>query len=240
VSTQFDFVTVSGNAVRGCYQFAQKVLNREAVSARDFGSTATRDHTDSLADMVEGKLAELAFAQMVKANTGVTPEANFNIYDDPMITDMGTDLPQVHCNEKRHALRLSIDVKSTRAWSHWLLVDHYRFHSDVFVIAKVAFPDDIERNEDHWPTFFRLGVKCKVVGFAYRHDFLDGQTGMPRYPFKQGERLHNPNTGDEIGPPLKSRLNFGLPMRDLRQTPEEWFELFRWLKSSVFYGRSIA
>lgn len=46
--------------------------------------------------MVEGKLAELAFAQMVKANTGVTSEANFNVYDDPLITDMGTDLPHVH------------------------------------------------------------------------------------------------------------------------------------------------
>ncbi len=240
MSTQFDFVTVSGNGVRACHRFAERILEKEAVSPRDFGSSQVRDYTDSIADMVEGKVAELAFAQMIRANTGIMPEVNFNVYDDQLVTDMGTDLPLVKQNQKRLALRTSIDVKSTRAWSHWMLVDHYRFHSDVFVIAKVSFPEDIEINDAHWPALFRTGVKCKIVGFAYRHDFLDPQTSTPRFPFKRGEQLFNPNTGNLIGPKLKSRLNFGFPMKDLRQSPEEWFELFRWIKSSVFYGRAIA
>ena len=240
MSTQFDFGIVNGSAVRWCHSFAKKMTERGAISARDFGSGAVRNATDSLADMVEGKVAELAFAQMVAANTGIRPEVNFNIYETPLVTDTGTDLPQVRVRNECLALRGSIDVKSTRSRSHWLLVDHFRFHSDVFVVVKAMMPDDIEKSEEHWPDLFRLGVRCKVVGFAYRHDFLDAQTGMPRYLFKAGERLFNPNTGDLIGPKLKSRLNYGMPINDLRQTPDEWFELFRWIRSSVFYGATLA
>ncbi len=236
---QFDYVTVRGHLIRSCYDFAKKIYNKNAVSPRDFGSDSIRDATDSISDMVEGKIAELAFAQMVHANTALSPEANFNIYDDPGITDGGSDLPQVRTNNQSLALRLSIDVKSTRARSHWLLVDNFRFHSDVFVIVKVDLPDDIESNSNHWPELFRWGVRCKVIGFAYRHDFLTTQTGDPKYPFKKGERLFNPNTGDLIGPPLKSRLNYGLPIGSLRKDTYEWFELFRWIKSSVFYGEAI-
>lgn len=236
---QFDYVTVRGHLIRSCYDFAKKIYSKSAVSARDFGSDTIRDATDSISDMVEGKVAELAFAQMVHANTALSPESNFNVYDDPGITDCGNDLPQVRINKESLALRSSIDVKSTRARSHWLLVDNFRFHSDVFVIVKVNLPDDIETNSSYWPDLFRLGVRCKVVGFAYRHDFLNKQTGAPKYPFRQGERLFNPVTEDLIGPPLKSRLNYGLPINALRNNPHEWFELFRWIKSSVFYGEAI-
>lgn len=185
---------------------------------------------------VEGKLAEVAFAQFLKYNYGIDGRVDWRIYGDYNVTDNG-DLRDILGDDgDRYEPAVEFDVKKTKPWNQWLAIrdEIFNQHPDdaPFILTKLTLEEDLivdqwddcdewkdvsnsmefrSRLNDYLSKHFPLEVE--IVGTAYKDEFTDA--------FKQGDRLYDPNTGNKLGGGLR-RDNHGIHVSDLVATEERW------------------
>ncbi len=250
-------VNLPQSSIKRSVDFAHKIVGTNAQSKRDFQSKLERSEIDAIADTVKGKLAELGFAEFAKWSAGLIINPDFEIYSDTLQIDFGQDVDEVMIGGKNARCRSKIDVKATRSSSQWLLVEQGKFWSDAYVLVKVLVPSDAEKNLK-W-----LGSKsitATIEGFAYHFDLIDQKTKSPWFKFKQGTQLFSTKVLDNlptktfwdahtlrdwlrkmnkeekirsIGPWLKAKWNYGLPIKWLRNSDDEWNSFFQWIEKST-------
>lgn len=185
---------------------------------------------------IEGKLAEVAFSQLLESHFGIKSAVDWRIYGDYKVTDEG-DLQHLLDEEgNEYPLGVDIDIKKTKPWNSWLAVRQEIFqHIDEdapVILTKLRIEDDIQLDKwestDSWEevdqdeafrkrllTFaedmFPLDVE--FVGTAYPNEFNES--------FDKGDRLYHPVSGKEIGPPLK-RPNEGIFVDNLDCRAIRW------------------
>ena len=253
----FRNVVVTQTEVQTCLEFAKQFTsNSSQKSDLDFGhSNKPRDSTDSFADAATGKIGELAFQK-------VCAKLNFKISVDFQITagrhniDYGQDIPEIEVGGKSHTPLISIDIKTVKGFSHWLLLESHKHWASVLVLITTDLPSDAEKDL----TAFNKDVKCEFIGFAYLLDFYDS-SGVPWFSYKEGGKLLSPSFVDKlykeavdkhgivtlrkqlttaykelpqtteivIGPPLKCPLQVGLPRKFLRKSENELIELLKFI-----------
>ncbi|MFC2040742.1 hypothetical protein ACFLTY_00240 [Chloroflexota bacterium] len=245
-SMELKFIIDSKN-IKRCFSFAKEILTKEAQSSRDFGSIR-RDIVDATADTVEGKLAELVFRRFLRRSFDVDIEVDFEIYPSQRAVDFGQDAEKVKRAGQTMLNPCRIDVKATRAYSKWLLIEGHKFWADAYVSVALDLPRDFEKDPDCVER--AESVVAEVRGFAYYFDIIDPNTKEPWFLFKQGDTLFDPGElppkvleNTEVRPallrsevtrrvrngklrlmgrPLKAERNYGLPLDWLRNSESEW------------------
>ena len=185
---------------------------------------------------IEGKLAEVAFSQVLERWFDVDSDVDWRIYGDYETTDDGDLRRLVDDDGRPHPLGVDVDVKKTKPWNSWLAVREETFsrlsENAPVVLSKLRIEDDIQLDPwedtgdwetvDHDSEFRRrlldfaddvFPVKVEFVGTAYPDEFNES--------FEKGERLYDPVTGDEIGPRLK-RPNQGIFVENLDSRAVRW------------------
>jgi len=246
--------SVKHGDIERCFSFARRILGEEAQSSRDFGSTR-RNIVDATADTVEGKLAELVFQQFLKRNFDVGIEVDFEIYPSQRAVDFGQDVERVNRAGQTMLNPCRVDIKATRAYSKWLLVEGHKFWADAYVSVALDLPRDFEKAPAHIERKKEACVGAEVRGFAYYFDLIDPSTKEPWFLFEQGSRLFDPDelplktlrdAGAEptlwraeisrlvkegklrtMGGTLKAERNYGLPLKWLRTSEAEWQSLIK-------------
>ena len=221
------------DSIKKCVEFARLSVKRNAQNTQDFRSHLKRNETDLIADSAEGKLAELSFIEFALQRAGIEFIPDFRVYDNQLVTDYGNDFHELMLNEKMWPCPVKIDIKASRQYAQWLLIENPKFISDIFIIVRVLIPEDAESNLD-WTE--KKSVTTIIDGFAHRTDFIDETSKEFKHQFKQGERLFDPRPGKNnrhIGPKLKAPLNFGLPIRSIRNSNDQWSKLFKWIKGQL-------
>lgn len=253
----FRSVVVTQTEVQTCLEFAKNFTsNTSQKSDLDFGhSNKPRDSTDSLADVATGKIGELAFQKVcVKLNYKVG--VDFQITAGRHNIDYGQDIPEIEVGGRSLTPLISIDIKTVKGFSHWLLLESHKHWASVLVLITTDLPSDAEKNL----TAFNKDVKCEFVGFAYLLEFYDSR-GIPWFTYKEGMKLLSPSFVDKlykkaidnhgivtlrqqltmaykelgqttkinIGPPLKCPLQVGLPRNFLRKSESELIELLKFI-----------
>lgn len=185
---------------------------------------------------IEGKLAEVAFSQLLKTYFGVDSQVDWRIYGDYEVTDNGDLQHLVDDDGNEVPLGVDIDLKKTKPWNSWLAVrDEIFQHIDKdapVMLTKLRIADDIQLDQweetNDWATVdsdqeFRnrlltfaddmFPVEVEFAGSAYPDEFNES--------FNKGDRLYDPVTGKEIGPPLK-RDNEGIFVQNLDARAIRW------------------
>lgn len=185
---------------------------------------------------VEGKLAEVAFSRFLERDFGIESQVDWRIYGDYDETDDGDLQYLVGDDGEQYLPAVEFDVKKTKPWNQWLAIRSEIFdqHPDdaPFVLTKLTLENDLILDEfedaGDWidvvndPSFqskydrytrseFPLDVE--IVGTAYPDEFTD--------VFEQGDRLYDPETGRELGGPLR-RPNSGIHVSDLYASRSRW------------------
>lgn len=178
---------ISPQAKRRAFTFAEDIASKQAQSKRDFGSEKVRGRADFIADTVEGKLAEEGFASFLLQNYGIQSKVDYDIYADKTETDYGNDLQEIMTGGKNRIALFKVDIKSTRPYAQWMLVERHKFIANVFVMVSIS------GMKDDWEKDPYASKNCKlwatVVGFAYYTDFIDIESRKPWFLFKQGDPL---------------------------------------------------
>lgn len=237
--------------------FSEAIHENKAQSPSDFGDySISRKIADSHADNIEGKLSELVFAEFMKKNSNISIGLDFGIYSDKLLIDYGQDIDVVFYKSNKFRCRSRVDVKATRNYSKWMLVESHKFWADAYVLIKMDLPNDFEKNTS---CLDRGYVNGEVAGFAYHFDIIDPASKEPWFIFSKGDCLFSPHIlskypfGKDVSPalykryldfqkqngklrnlggPLKAERNYGLPIKWLRNNDEEWQRFFRWISGS--------
>ena len=184
---------------------------------------------------IEGKLAEVAFTDVLRNWFDVDSAVDWRIYGDYNTTDNGDLLHVIDDDGTEYSLGVDFDIKKTKPWNSWLAVRseiYEKIDDDAPVIlSKLRIEDDIQLDEwantDNWddvdndPLFrerllefadnnFPVGVE--FVGSAYPHEFEEH--------FDKGECLYDPHTGDDLG--RLKRPNEGIFVDNLDSTVDRW------------------
>ena len=243
-------VEISDSDVKKCYEFATEAARTRSQSWNDFGRTdKKRGIIDQVADIIEGKLAEIGFARFCERHTEMTCELDFEHYSSREVVDFGNDVQFLSINGKKYVNPMKIDVKSTRRYSKWLLIEQFKFWSSVYVLIKVNLDRDFEK----FPSkVLDSNVKCFICGFCYYYDFFDLKNHVPYVVYRKGDRLFDYDMDGEfcrdtlsfsdfvqtmlsderrLGMEMKAHVNYAMPVKFLRNQVEEWTKLFGALKS---------
>ena len=185
---------------------------------------------------IEGKLAEVAFTDLLSSHFNVDACVDWRIYGEYDVTDEG-DLHYLLDDEgEQYPPGVHFDIKKTKPWNSWLAVRKEIFDKiddeAPVVLSKMRIADDIQLDEwestNSWEEVdqddqFRsrvldfadamFPIDVEFVGSAYPHEFEDS--------FAKGDRLYDPVSGSRIGPELK-RPNEGIFVENLNSTPERW------------------
>lgn len=243
--------------IKQAFEFARNIHYQKAQSQRDFGSSLQRQEQDFIADTAEGKLSELIFAKFAEKFVGIEISPDFDIYSDPMWIDYGQDADCIILNGQKVRNRNRFDIKATRRYSKWLLVESHKFWADAYILIKIDLPHDIEQN---LKGFEANNIAGEVAGFVYHFDLIDPQSKKPWFLFLQGKNLFDPavlgriKISDRWTPDtlrtqlellyragkinlidvkLKSPKNYGFPIFWLRNSPEDWADFFNWMASAA-------
>jgi hypothetical protein len=184
---------------------------------------------------IEGKLSEVAFKKFLHEYYGIDSAVDWRIYGDYTETDNG-DLRCLEGDTQQHEPAVEFDIKKTKPWNQWLAIRrniHRGLDDDApIILTKHAIGDDIDMDPwaetDSWDDvdpddLFRrrlldfaesmFPVKIELVGTAYPDEFTDS--------FDKGDRLYDPTTGSELGPPLRCN-NEGIHVDDLDARVVRW------------------
>lgn len=105
-------IILSADELEQCIEFSKKSApNQQAI---EFGqhSTTARSSSEIARDNLIGKIAEVAFAKMLKENYGLTVPLDFNYY------------PRGQWDNQDAVINgWRIDVKGTRKGGQWLLIE---------------------------------------------------------------------------------------------------------------------
>ena len=249
-------IKLNTEEIKLALDFAEKIHEQRDQTNTDFGNRHInrRDQIDFKADTAEGKLAEIALSKFLKSSWGIDFQPDFEIYPGQLNIDYGQDIDIYIKNGKARRNIKRIDIKATKSYSKWLLVESHKFWSDAYVLVKVDLPRDTETNLNN---FSSNGVAAEIAGYAFHFDIVDPQTKEPWFNFSNrgNNTLFHPEilkrlglasaspaamrqfldesrrakTLREIAVPLKAERNFGLPIIWLRKT---WNSFAQWLESN--------
>jgi hypothetical protein len=224
-------VVLSLDEYRECLFFALRMWYIGRKTTLDWRRAGRRDIGDYISDHVEGKLAEIAFAKMLRERYGIEASVDLEVRPGARVINE-TDIKLVSVGGVRRRPRIRIDVKSTTPESKYLLIDAREFESrryDAYVLVLVDLP------RDHLVRFLadRIGlppdlrqavaplsnIEAVVAGFAYREDV---ETRGRLY--RAGERLPDPENPRRKLVQLKVD-NYGLPVSSLRRDDRDWDDL---------------
>lgn len=254
-SLEYSF-TLKPEWVDKALSFAVGITSTNSQSTLDFSNPEINrtSSVDTTADTVEGKLAEMVFARFLRHNFDIKIKLDLRIYNDKDIIDYGQDLDYLEIDGIKYSSRNRIDVKGTRSYSKWLLIEKNKFWADAYVIGLMNLP----RNFEHDISCLKnKSVKGTIAGFGYHFDIMDQLTKKPWFKFVAGSKLFNPEVlenikkdpdwspdkltawlsknlddKDYLNVNLKSRVNYGLPISWLRNDLESWKEFVDWVKAS--------
>jgi hypothetical protein len=248
--------------VRQALEFSWKICGDKNQVGSDFGRRdLPRSLVDQVADTTEGKLAELAFSKFAEKKYNLRIEVDFKIYLGMHHIDYGNDIPSIIISDETLECRSRVDIKATRLYSKWLLVERHKFWADAYIIVKVDLPQDIESNLDGLTKLASSSVEAEVCGFVYHFDLIDSKSNEPWFVFRKGEKLFDPvilkkiskklltspvsikNALNELSQDglvryhncyLKAKENFGVPIELTRKSKDEWNAFFCWIKGSSY------
>ncbi len=199
---------------------------------------------------IEGKIAEVAFAQLLSEHFGVDGAVDWRIYGSYDVTDEGDLHYLLDDDGNKYPPGVHFDIKKTKPWNSWLAVrkeifDHIDANAPV-ILSKMRIKKDIQLDEwedtNDWDVVdkdeeFRnrllsfakdmFPVEVEFVGTAYPHEFEES--------FAKGDRLYNPMNGNDIGPRLK-RPNEGIFVENLDCTVERWNRVVAEICGEMPYG----
>lgn len=238
-------------------EFALKINSSNSQTRRNFGSNE-RSENQSASDTFEGKLAEVAFVKFAQQFGAVT-SVDYDIYPEVNQIDFGQDIDRMVNLGKAVRLISRIDIKASRDYSAWLLIEYYKFWADAYVFVRVKIPQNLRDNINEITS--DSTIEADISGFAYHFDVIDPKTKMPWFQFAKGEQLFNPTPILENIPPeyrenpskmkewiaikkktneytsinivLRCPLNYGVPLIWLRSSNKDWTFFFNWLKAST-------
>ncbi|MCC6014674.1 MAG: hypothetical protein LM564_03100 [Desulfurococcaceae archaeon] len=224
-------VVLSLDEYRECLFFALRMWYIGRKTTLDWRRAGRRDIGDYISDHVEGKLAEIAFAKMLRERYGIEASVDLEVRPGARVINE-TDIKLVSVGGVRRRPRIRIDVKSTTPESKYLLIDAREFESrryDAYVLVLVDLPRDhlvrfladrIELPPDLRQAVAPLSsIEAVVAGFAYREDV---ETRGRLY--RAGERLPDPENPRRKLVQLKVD-NYGLPISGLRRDDRDWDDL---------------
>lgn len=191
------WVTLSGEDIDKCLDFAEKAFSKGTQSQRNFGGRQ-RSKNEFLADQVEGKLAEIAAEKRLRL-LGHDVKLDFSHYGTPKKVDSG-DL-YVDGNNVR------IDVKGTSVISRWLLVEDYKADSDIYILVQFSiwFPGNRKLREDPYQLKGKK-LQARIAGWALKEDFDDSDTGEPLIVLRRNQRIPNPDSLPDLLPSSRDQL----------------------------------
>jgi hypothetical protein len=195
-------IILTKNEIDKCKEFS--VICAENQQEIEFGQSDTnkRSKKEIARDNLIGKLAEVAFAKMLKEKYDIVVDLDFNYYPRGV-----WDHDDVHLND------WLIDIKATRPGSEWMLIEwsKLRFRkkedklSHIYIMAEVGW----DREADEPLSNVRL------VGYAYLNELAYGKEGT--YILRKGKILPRKSTELQAD-------NFGRPFRMLNS---DWDELIK-------------
>lgn len=187
-----------------CWKFAETAWEAESQSQRQFGRTVKRTREEFLADQVEGKLAEIAMQKLL-AQLGLKIGLDFTHYLSPGDIDDG-DIAWIEVDGNRVKPTKRLDVKGTGASSKWLLVEEYKYISDLYLLMKIVdMPEKSVARAN--PECLRGRVfHAEPAGWAAKGDFLCPQSGRFWFLYQSGEKLINPDCLPKAPPESKIAL----------------------------------
>lgn len=172
---------VPAEMVIKCATFAVSVEQ----SQRQFGSQDQRQRSQMILDTFEGKLAEVALAQLA-SGYGYRVALDFDLYSLGR-GDGGSDVSVLTRAGESRLVSAKVDVKGIGPRSSWLLVESHKFGADVYVLVRHCLSRErlqqmvlIDRIVEDIPV--------EVVGFAHRTMFT-APDGLPYVELVRGERL---------------------------------------------------
>jgi len=197
-------------------------------STLDWRRTGRRDIGKYMSDHMQGKLAEVGFAKMLRDRYGIFAEVDLEVRPGIQVVNE-TDIRMVTVRGERRRPRIKIDVKATTPKSKYLLVDSREFQNrryDAYVLVLVDLPKDhlvrfVANKMELPPDLKKLvtplnTIDVNILGFAYRGDI---ETRGKLY--KAGEWLVDPKNPMRKLVQLKVD-NYGLPITELRVSDRDW------------------
>jgi len=188
MSSNSAFITVDKEDVADCLKFAVEfVCPAYSKSGLDFGnSSIPRSDVDRIADCAVGKIGELAFKKLCISN-GFNIDVDFILNVGRHAIDFGQDVEAVEVDGEMKPLLPLVDIKTTKNYGSWLLLEEHKFWASVVVLMTVEVPRNIESDL----TPFNKKILCKFKGYAFFADFFD-PTGKPWFDFYENSKLISP------------------------------------------------
>ena len=221
-------VVLNLDEYRECMLFALRMWYGGGKSTLDWRRAGRRDIGDYMSDHMQGKLAEVGFAKMLRDRYGISAEVDLEVRPGIQVVNE-TDIKMVTVRGERRRPRIKIDVKATTPKSKYFLVDSREFQNrryDAYVLVLVDLPKDhlvrfiadkIELPPDLKKLVTPLNtIDVNILGFAYREDI---ETRGKLY--KAGEWLADPENPKRKLVQLKVD-NYGLPITELRAGDRDW------------------
>ncbi|MEM3629320.1 MAG: hypothetical protein QXE06_08145 [Candidatus Bathyarchaeia archaeon] len=221
-------VTLGLDEYRQCMFFALRMWYSGGKSTLDWRRAGRRDIGDYMSDHMQGKLAEVGFAKMLREHYGIFAEVDLEVRPGIQVVNE-TDIKMVTIKGERRRPKIKIDVKATTPKSKYFLVDAREFQNrryDAYVLVLVNLPKDhvvrfiadrMELPPDLKPLIPPLKtIDIDILGFTYRKDVeTEGKL------YKAGEWLVDPENPRKRLVQLKVD-NYGFPIDKLRASKEDW------------------
>ena len=213
---------------RECMLFALRMWYGGGKSTLDWRRAGRRDIGDYMNDHMQGKLAEVGFAKMLKDRYGVYAEIDLEVRPGIQVVNE-TDIKMVTVGGERRRPRIKIDVKATTPKSKYFLVESREFQNrryDAYVLVLVDLPKDhlvrfIANKIELPPDLKKLvtplnTIDVNILGFAYRED-VETRGNL----YKAGDWLADPDNPKRKLVQLKVD-NYGFPITELRASGQDW------------------
>ena len=181
---------ISKTELEEIFQFSTDFI-QSGKSGLDFGnSELQRGDIDKIADVAEGKIGELVFKKFCDSHN-VEIGLDFKITPGKHAIDFGQDVEGVKINGEVQILIPRIDIKTSRSYSNWLLLEDHKLWASIIVFVTVNLPKNTEQNLD---AFFSQPISGEFRGFIYWFDLFD-EGNQPWFEYTNQEpknRLLNP------------------------------------------------
>lgn len=186
---------------------------------------------------------------------------DYDIYPDERQIDFGQDLETLLSTQGEVTPRCRVDIKASKSYSKWLMVEGHKFWSDAYILIKINLTYDVINAL--LESRYTASISGEVSGFAYYFDLVDPKTKSPWFLFRNGEHFFDPatlvhlpkglidspkdlekwleeraknNLIKKLNVSQISKINYGFPADWLRNSNDEWESFFEWIKNSTFPG----